>query len=120
MEIVVMEVEGEEGSAVITGVIGTCVSPLTGDGLDETFSLAVGLRAVRASKEMADAQLVAGGGEELGAISGTAIREEALDDDAMVLVKGEGLMESIQGAGDFFIREEAGESETGMVVDGDV
>ena len=65
MEIVVVKVEREEGSAVDTGVVRASVSPLAGDGLDEAFGLAVGLRAIGTSEEMADAQLVAGSGEEL-------------------------------------------------------
>ena len=52
MEIVVMEVEGEEGGAVVTGVIGTGISPFAGEGLDEAFGLAVGLRAIGTSEEM--------------------------------------------------------------------
>ena len=65
MEIVVVKVEREEGSALVTGVVRASVSPLAGDGLDEAFGLAVGLRAIGTSEEMADAQLVAGSGEEL-------------------------------------------------------
>ncbi len=63
-----MEVKREEGGAVIRGVISASISPLAGDGLDETFGLAVGLWAIGASEEMFEAQLVAGGGEELGAV----------------------------------------------------
>ena len=65
VEIVVMEVEREEGGAVVRGVIRTSISPFAGDGLDEAFGLAVGLWAIGTSEEMADAQLVAGSGEEL-------------------------------------------------------
>jgi hypothetical protein len=65
MEIVVMEEEREEGGAVDTGVVGAGISPLAGDGLDEAFGLAVGLRAIGFGEEMADAELVARGGEEL-------------------------------------------------------
>ena len=65
VEIIVVKVEREEGSAVVTGVVRASVSPLAGDGLDEAFGLAVGLRAIGTSEEMADAQLVAGSGEEL-------------------------------------------------------
>ena len=65
VEIVVVEIEREEGGAVVTGVVRASVSPLAGDGLDEAFGLAVGLRAIGTSEEMADAQLVAGSGEEL-------------------------------------------------------
>lgn len=35
-------------------------------------------------------------------------------------VEGEGLVEGIEGAGDFFVWEEAGEAEAGVVIDGDV
>ena len=69
VEIIVMKEEREELSAVVTGVIGTSISPLPSDGLDEAFGLAIGLRAIGSGEEMADAQLVAGSGEEFGAIS---------------------------------------------------
>jgi len=63
---------------------------------------------------------MAGGGEEFGAVGGTAIGEEALDSDAMSGVEGERLLESVEDAGDFFVRKEAGKSEAGVIVDGDV
>ena len=50
MEIVVVEVAREEGGAVVTGVIRTGVSPLAGDGLDEAFGLAIGLRPLGAGE----------------------------------------------------------------------
>ena len=120
MEIVVVEVEREEGGAMVTGVVGAGVGPLAGDGLDEAFRLAIGLGAIRSGETMLDPELAASGGEEFGAVSGAAIREEALDGDAVVLVESEGLVESVQGAGDFFIGEKAGESEARVIVDGDV
>ena len=111
MEIIVMEVEREEACAVITGVVGTSVSPLASDGLDETLGLAVGLGAIRSGEAMLDAELLAGGGEELGAISGAAVGEDALNEDAVILVKGDGLVESGEDAGSFFIWKEGGESQ---------
>ena len=68
MEIVVMEVEREEGSVVVTGVVRAGVSPLASDGLDETFGLAIGLWAIGFGEEMFEAELLAGGGKEFGAI----------------------------------------------------
>ena len=68
VEVVVMEVEGEAGGAVVTGVVGAGISPLASEGLDEAFGLAVGLGAIGTSEEMADAQLVAGSGEEFGTV----------------------------------------------------
>ena len=64
VEIVVVEEEGEEGSAVIAGVIGTSISPFAGDGLDEALGFAIGLRAIGTSEEVTEAEIVAGGGEE--------------------------------------------------------
>jgi hypothetical protein len=43
-----------------------------------------------------------------------------LDVDAVSLVEGDGLMEGGQDAGSFFIWENGGESQAGMIVDGDV
>ena len=68
MEIVVVEVAWEEGGAMVTGVVGASVSPLSGDGLDEAFGLTIGLRAIGFSEEMFEAQLVAGGGKEFRAV----------------------------------------------------
>jgi hypothetical protein len=64
MEVIVMKVGGKEGSAVVAGVIRPGVGPLAGDGLDEAFGLAVGLRAIGFGEEMFSAEFVAGGGEE--------------------------------------------------------
>ncbi len=55
VEVIVMKVMREEGSAVVAGVIGTGVGPLAGDGLDEAFGLAIGLRAVRSGEAVFDA-----------------------------------------------------------------
>jgi hypothetical protein len=120
VEVIVMEIEREERSAVLTGVVGASVSPFASNGLDEAFGLAVGLRAIGTSEEMADAQLETGSGEEFGAISGAAVGEDTLDEDAVSLVKGDGLVEGGQNAGSFFIGKKTGESQAGMVIDGDV
>ncbi len=120
MEVIVMKIERKEGGTMNTGVIGTSISPLAGDGLDEAFGLAIGLGAIRSGEAVLEAELLAGGGEEFGAVSGAAIGQEALDGNAMVLVKSDGLAERIQSTGDLFVREETGEGEAGMVVDGDM
>jgi len=68
MEIVVVEIEWEEGSALVRGVVRTRISPLTSEGLDEAFGFAVGLGAIGFGEEMFEAQLLAGGGKEFGAV----------------------------------------------------
>ena len=65
MEIIVMEIEREEGGAVITGVIGTGIGPFAGEGLDEAFGLAVGLGAIGTSEEVTEAEIFASSREEL-------------------------------------------------------
>ena len=64
MEVIVMEVEGEEGSAMMTGVVRASISPLAGDGLDEAFGFAIGLRAIGTGEEVTEAQIFASGSEE--------------------------------------------------------
>ena len=120
MEVIVMKVMSKEGGTMVTGSIGSGVGPLAGEGLDEALGLAVGLGPIGSGEAVFAAEFLAGGGEEFGAISGAAVGEQALDLDAVELVKGEGLEQGVQGAGDFFVWEEAGEGEAGMVVDGDV
>jgi hypothetical protein len=120
VEVVVMEEEREAGGALVTGVVRTGISPLASESLDEAFGLAVGLRAVRTGEVVAEAELVAGLGKEFGAISGATVGEDALDGDAMSFVEVDGLVESSQDTGSFLIGEEGGESQAGMIIDGDV
>ncbi len=98
MEVIVMKVVGKEGRSVIAGVVGPGIGPLTGDGLDEAFGLAVSLRAIGFGEEMFEAELMAGGGEGFGAIGGAAIGEDLMDNDAMSGVEGEGLVQSVEDA----------------------
>jgi hypothetical protein len=74
MEVVVMKVVRKESSAVGARLIRAGISPLPGDGLDEAFGLAIGLRAIRSGEAVRDAELPAGSSKDPGAIGGTAIR----------------------------------------------
>ena len=69
---------------------------------------------------MTEAKIFASGGEEPGAISRAAIGEDLLDEDAVIFVKGDGLMERGENAGSFFIGKKTGESQAGVVINGDV
>jgi hypothetical protein len=120
VEVIVMKIVMKEGSAMIAGPIRSGIGPFTSDGLDEALGLAVGLGAIGFGKAVFDAELLAGGGEEFGAISGTAIGQDALDSDAVSLVEADGLVEGVEDAGDLFVGPEAGESKAGVIVDGDV
>jgi len=120
MEIVVVEIEWEEGSALVRGVVRTRISPLTSEGLDEAFGFAVGLRAIGSGEEMLEAELVAGRGKEFGTIGRAALGEDALDEDAVSCIEGDGLLEGGQDTGRFFIGKETGKGEAGMIINGDV
>ena len=120
VEVIVEEEVRKKGSAVVTGLIRSGISPLADDGLDEAFGFAIGLRAIRSGDEMFDPQLTASGGEESGAVGRAAIGEEALNGDAMSLIELDGLMESVEDAGDGFVRQQTGESQAGMIVNGDM
>jgi hypothetical protein len=111
VEVIVMEIEREEGGAVEAGVIRTSISPFTSDGLDEAFGLAVGLGPIRSGEEMFEAQLLTGRREEFGAIRGALVREDGLDRDAVSLVKGQRLVECSQDAGSFFVGKKTGKSQ---------
>ena len=120
MEVIVMKIERKKGRSMVTGVIGTSISPLAGNSLNEALGLAIGLRAIGFGEEVFELELLAGGGEEFGAISGAAIGEDALDLDAMGLVEVDGLMESVENAGGAFVGAEGGEGQAGVIVEGDV
>jgi hypothetical protein len=120
MEVVVMKIVREEGSAVVTGGVGPGVGPLAGDGLDETFGLAVGLGAIRFGEEMFKAELMARGGEGFGAIGGATIGQDLLDFDTVSGVEADGLLQSVEHARSPFVWEQTSEGEAGVVVDGDV
>ena len=120
MEVIVMKVKRKEDSTMITGAIRSDIGPLAGDGLDEALGFAIGLGTIGFGEAVFEAEVLTGGGKELGAISGTAVGEDLLDGDAMGLVEGDGLVAGGQDAGGLFIRKEAGKSDSRMVIDGDV
>lgn len=63
---------------------------------------------------------MAGSGKEFGAVGAAAIGEEALDLDAMSGVKADGLVESVEHAGNFFVGQEASEGKAAVIIDRDV
>lgn len=120
MVVIVKEEVREEGGAVVTGVIRAGVGPFPGNGLDEAFGFAIGLRSIRPGEEMSEAEFVTSGSEVFGAIGRAAISQEAPDFDAMEFVESDRLVEGVEDGGDFFVGEEAGEGEAGVIIDGDV
>lgn len=48
------------------------------------------------------------------------VGEDGLDGDAVSFVEGDGLVECVEDAGSFFVREERGKSQATVVIDGDM
>lgn len=120
MVVIVKEEVREEGSAVVTGLIRAGVGPLASDGLDEALGFAIGLGSIRSGEVMSEAELSTGGSEVFGAVGRAAVGQDAPDFDAVELVEGDGLVEGVEDARDFFIWEKAGEGEAGVIINGDV
>jgi len=118
--VIVKEEVREEGSAVVTGLIRAGVGPLTSDGLDEALGFAVGLRSIGSGKVVSDTELLTGRREVFGAVGRAAVGQDAANLDAVGLVEGDGLVEGVEEARDFFVWEEAGEGEAGVIIEGDV
>src|SRR5438093_7910105 len=96
------------------------VGPLAQCSLDEAFGLAVGAGSVRAGEAVLDAELEAGGAEVAGAIARSRDGEPAADGDAVLGVEGDGGAQEGDGGFGLLDGQHAGESEAGVIVDGDV
>ena len=120
VEVIVMKVERKEGSAMVAGRVRPGISPLSGNGLNEPFSLAVGLWAIGFGEEMCEAEFVTSSGKEFGAISGASISQHALDLNAMGRVEVESLLEGGEDTGSLFIRKEGSEGNAAMIINGDM
>jgi hypothetical protein len=118
---VVMLQPGRELLIAFLGVeVMANVGPLAQGGLDEALGLAVGARSVRTSEAVLDAELEAGGAELSGAIAGAVVGEQAANGDAVVGVEGDGGAQKGDGGFALLVGKHAGESEAGVIVDGDV
>jgi hypothetical protein len=120
VEVIVMKVVRKVSGSVVGGVIGPGIGPLAGDGLDETFGFAIGLRPIRFGEGVFETQFLAAGSEESGAVGGATIGEDALDGDAMILVKADGLLQGIEDTRHLFVGEQTSESEAAVIINGDV
>jgi hypothetical protein len=120
MPVIFKYIVRQAGVAFVAGLVATAVSPLSGQGLDEAFGLAVGLRPVRPGEAVFDAVPLASSRKGMGVVAGAVIGEHLGDLDAVEGIKGEGLLQSGDGAGDLFVGMDAGEAQAAMIVNGDV
>jgi hypothetical protein len=118
--VIVVKKEREERGAMVTRAIRASVSPLSSDGLDEALGLSIGLRAIGSGKEMAEAEVLAGGGEVVRAVGRAAVGEDAADGDAMGGIEVDCAVQGAEDTWDLFIGQKRSESQAAVVVDGDV
>jgi hypothetical protein len=118
--VVIVEEEREASGALIGVGIGVSVGPFAERGLDEALGLAVGLWSVRSGEAVFEAESEDRGAHGMGAVTGAVVRIEALGLDAVFCEESQGGVEEGDGALRGFIGEELGESQTGMIIDGDV
>ena len=89
---------GSESEVALVGVGPVRdVGPLAQSGLDEAFGFAVGLRRVRTSASMFEAECVAGLAKVMGAIAAAVVGEQSADGDAMASKKVNGPLEKGNG-----------------------
>jgi hypothetical protein len=120
MEVIAKEEVRKVSSAMLARLIGTSISPLTGDGLDEALSFAIGLRTVRLGEEVFDAELTTSGGEVMRAVRSATIGEHALDGNSMNFVELNSSVEGGDDASDLLVGQQAGESQARVIINGDV
>src|ERR1035438_4182238 len=101
-------------------VVETGGGPLANGSLDEALGLAIGARSVNASAGVSELQIATGLCKQGGAEARTVVGHDAPDLDAQVGEVGHGLAEEAAGRSCFFIGEQSGEGDAGVVVDGDV
>jgi len=120
MPVVLMEPARQLESALLGVFVGAAVGPFPESGLDEAFGLAVGARSVRTSEALANAELLAETAKVARAVAGTVIGEDVGNGDAEAgIVVDCGLQEGRRRWG-FLIGQDLGESDAGVVVDGDM
>jgi hypothetical protein len=120
MPVMVVEEDWEASGALSGMSVGVSVSPFAEGGLNEAFGFAVGLWRVGSGEAVFEAEGGDGGAHEVRAIAGTVVGVEALGLDGVLAEEGERGVEESDGAGGGLVWEELGESEAGMIVDGDV
>jgi len=118
--VIVMYIKRQIASALGAVAEATAVSPFAGEGLDEAFGLAVGLRPVRAGEVMGEAQFVADGGKGVRAITDSVVGEDGADRHVVAREEGDGFSQRGNHVRDLFIRFDAGKAEAAVIVDGDV
>src|SRR5262245_27467241 len=110
-----------QGRLCVRCLSGRCaVGPAVGQGADEAFCFAVGLRSVWAASEVADAERAAGDGVDGGAVAAAVVGQHAFDADPVLTIEGDRAAEEACGCCRFLVGEHFRVGEAAVVCDGDV
>lgn len=120
MPVIFKYIVRQVGVALVAGLVATGVSPLSGQGLDKAFSLAVGLGAVRPGEAVCDAPLVTSGRKGMRGVAGAIVGHHTGHLDPVEGIEGERLLQGGDGTGDLFVGMDTGKAQAGVIVDGDV
>jgi hypothetical protein len=101
-------------------VKGEGVGPLSGEGLDEAFSFAIGAGAVGLGAGVFDAEEMADVLEGFGDVTGTVVGEDPLSRDTVLFEPRDGAPKKRGCCGSSFISEHLRIGESRGIIDGDV
>ena len=119
MPVVSVHPRFEVGKTMRGILVDARVGPFADDGLDEAFGFAVGAGRVEAGAFVFDPQVLAASSEEMGAETRAVVGEHAADGDAEASEVIDGLLQESNGGDGLFVGQQGGESDAGVIVDGD-
>src|SRR5271155_520450 len=120
MPVVLVDPRKEMAAALGGVLVEAGGSPLADGSLDEAFRFAAGARSGETRALRRDAQPAAVGGEAAGTEAGAVVGEHAAHGNAQAGEVSHRLAQELAGGHRFFVREHGGESDAGVIVDGDV
>ena len=120
MPVVLMDPRSQVAKAFRGVLVKTSIGPLANGSLNEAFGLAVGAWSVDASAGMSELDIGTGLGKQSGTETGSVVGHDAPDSNAEEGEVGRRLTEKAAGGSRFFIGEQSGEGDAGVVIDGDI
>ena len=96
------------------------IGPFAQTGLDEPFSLAIGLGGVGFGADVLEAKALAGFAEGKGFVAGAVVGHDTLDRYPEARIVGDGSLEEGDSASLFLILHDLTECDPGRVVDADM
>lgn len=120
MEVGVVQPRVELENPFFRVLVRVCVGPLTECGLDEAFGFSVGARGVGPGEAMLDVLAMKQLAEQPVFITGAVVGQHSSHGEAEASVVSSAHEEEAHGRAMTLIRQESGEGDAAVVVDGDV